>query len=331
MARPRVFISSTFYDLKHVRADIERFVSELGYDAVANERGHIPYGSQEALEEYCYKEVGMTDIVVSIIGGRFGSSSSQGGSISQVELKTAVKLSKQIYIFIDSDVHSELRTYKFNKDNEGVKYAHVDNVKIFEFIEEIEALKINNAIFSFKESSEIIEILREQFAGIFQQLLRVQSRQEEVRLVESLKSTSQSLEDVVKFLKTQNKKDGDLMAEILLPSHPLFSALAETLDVRHRIYFQNLEELDRYLKSLNFEDDIILTSSENVAWERARHVAVRVGGKTEPRMRIEELSVSRSLFSEQGDLKPMTQSAWSNDYIVFGRRLAKIEPDDIPF
>ena len=47
MARPRVFISSTFYDLKQVRSDLERFVKDMGYDPVRHERGHIPYGSKE--------------------------------------------------------------------------------------------------------------------------------------------------------------------------------------------------------------------------------------------------------------------------------------------
>jgi hypothetical protein len=29
MAKPRVFISSTFYDLRHLRADLERFIKEM--------------------------------------------------------------------------------------------------------------------------------------------------------------------------------------------------------------------------------------------------------------------------------------------------------------
>jgi hypothetical protein len=54
MARPRVFISSTFYDLKQVRSELERFVKEMGYEPVLNERGHIAYGKDEPLEEYWY-------------------------------------------------------------------------------------------------------------------------------------------------------------------------------------------------------------------------------------------------------------------------------------
>ncbi len=51
MARPRIFISSTFFDLRQVRADLDRFVKELGYDTVRNETGGIPYGKDQKLEE----------------------------------------------------------------------------------------------------------------------------------------------------------------------------------------------------------------------------------------------------------------------------------------
>ena len=43
MAKPRIFISSTFYDLRQVRADLNMFIDSLGYDSVRNEEGNIPY------------------------------------------------------------------------------------------------------------------------------------------------------------------------------------------------------------------------------------------------------------------------------------------------
>jgi len=55
MAKPRIFISSTFFDLKQVRSDIDRFIKDLGYEPVLNELGSIPYGKNDKLEEYCYK------------------------------------------------------------------------------------------------------------------------------------------------------------------------------------------------------------------------------------------------------------------------------------
>ena len=50
MARPRIFISSTFYDLKQVRSDIERVIRELGYEPVRHETGAVPYSKGERLD-----------------------------------------------------------------------------------------------------------------------------------------------------------------------------------------------------------------------------------------------------------------------------------------
>ena len=90
MAKPRIFISSTFYDLRQIRAELDMFIESLGYEPIRNEEGDIPYGKDEALEEYCYKEIKGIDVLISIIGGRFGSESKRNNSsISQIELRTA--------------------------------------------------------------------------------------------------------------------------------------------------------------------------------------------------------------------------------------------------
>lgn len=50
MAKPRIFISSTFYDLRQVRSDLYQFIESLGYEPIRNEEGDIPYGKEEELE-----------------------------------------------------------------------------------------------------------------------------------------------------------------------------------------------------------------------------------------------------------------------------------------
>ena len=141
MAKPRVFISSTYYDLKQTREDIASFLINLGYEPVRNEEGNIPYGKDEKLTEYCYKEIRNVDILVAIIGGRFGSLSEKDSpwSVSNEELRTALKNEKQVYIFIEKNVESEYGTYLENKDRE-IKYRYVDDVRIYQFIEEIKSL-----------------------------------------------------------------------------------------------------------------------------------------------------------------------------------------------
>jgi hypothetical protein len=55
MARPRIFISSTFYDMRTLRDDLDRFIRDHGYEPVRHERGHIPYGADEKPENYAYR------------------------------------------------------------------------------------------------------------------------------------------------------------------------------------------------------------------------------------------------------------------------------------
>jgi hypothetical protein len=90
---------------------LQRFVLSMGYEPVANEHGSVPYGSQERLEEYCYREIDTIDVLVSLVGSRFGTGSQhEPYSISQVELQTALKRGKQVYIFVDKAVLNEFST-----------------------------------------------------------------------------------------------------------------------------------------------------------------------------------------------------------------------------
>jgi hypothetical protein len=43
MAIPRVFISSTWYDLKYIRENLRYFVKTLGYEPVLSEEGSVFY------------------------------------------------------------------------------------------------------------------------------------------------------------------------------------------------------------------------------------------------------------------------------------------------
>ena len=144
------------------------------------------------MEEYCYKEIEHCDILVSIIGGRRGSSSSHDPySISQKELKTAIELGRPVYIFVEKSVSAEHKTYERNKEHQGIEYASVDDVDIFKFIDEVISLPINNPIAPFETSSDIVEYLQEQWSGLFQRLLRDDARRKEANLVDDLKGYCQ--------------------------------------------------------------------------------------------------------------------------------------------
>lgn len=77
MTKPRIFVSSTYYDLKHIRSNLETFIDNMGYDSILFEKGDIPYKSTAPLDISCYDEIDSCHMFILIIGGRYGSPSSE--------------------------------------------------------------------------------------------------------------------------------------------------------------------------------------------------------------------------------------------------------------
>ena len=330
MARPRIFISSTYYDLKSVRADLERYIRDRGFDPVLNERGQIPYGGDAALEEYCYEEIENCDILIAIIGGRFGSSSSHGSShgpysISQKELKTAITLGRPVYIFVEKSVFAEHKTYERNKNkNNNIEYVAVDNVSIYRFIDEVLSLPLNNPLAPFETSSDVIEYLQEQWSGLFQRLLREASRRKEVVLLEELKTTAKALEQLVSFLTKERRAGDQAIKGILLPNHPIFESIRRAARVPYRVFFTNRKEMNTWLKTRRYRQ---LELSEYDSDTRDSHEEW-VYDRTKPR---HLLKIAFEVFGEDGKLKIFTPDEWRND-LIMSREIEKDdENDDVPF
>lgn len=211
MARPRVFISSTYYDLKHVRASLEIFIEGLGFEPVLAEFGSIAYDPTQPLDESCYREAETADILVLIVGGRYGSiSSAQAGeekeqketeldSITRKEFTKAHDSDIPVFVLIENGVFSEYQTYLKNKEASNIRYAHVDSVQVFKFIEFVYSKQRNNPIQSFEKGSDIEGWLRDQWAGIFQDLLR---QKKDNKAISALSAQISQLEAVNATLKS---------------------------------------------------------------------------------------------------------------------------------
>ena len=303
MAKPRIFISSTFYDLRHVREDLERFIRELGYDSVRNETGSIPYGKESASETYAYQEVEHSDMIVSIIGGRYGTESQEeaGYSISQNELRRALERRIQVFIFVEQGVLHEYSTYKLNRNVKGVKFQFVDDVRVYEFIEKLNQLPQKNPIAPFQTSKDIIDFLRAQWAGLFQRFLREQSRIAEIEIVDEVKSVAGTLQQLVEYLTKERKNKDTAIQSILLSNHPAFRRFAQLTNTPYRVFFSELSELQKWLnarqwkqvKERNLDDDSIFE------WTREG----------------EYLKLTHPIFDEHERLKIFSEEEWSDDWL----------------
>lgn len=320
VARTRVFISSTFYDLKYIRADLELFVRELGYEPILNERGSIAYGSEEKLEEYAYQEVDLSDIVVCIIGGRYGTGSQQEPySISQMELRRAVENGKQVYIFVEKSVHAEYGTYLMNRTTADIKYRHVDNTAVYAFLEEVEALPKNNPMASFETSRDIIEYLKLQWSGLFQRFLSDHGRSSELNVLKSMQSTAETLDNLVQFLTTQTgDASSQPVQDILIASHPAFERLRSLLAVPYRVFFTTHDELAAWLPQRSFKPSVVDWDEPDV--EEWLRITV---GET-----YQYLHISTKLFGSDGKLLPMTSKEWNDELIWLETVEVKQDEDD---
>lgn len=216
MAKPKIFVSSTYYDLKHIRASLDLFIESLGFEPILSEKGDVAYAPDLPLDESCYKEVMNADVLVIIIGGRYGSQISSEKpldhfgsfsiyeSITRKELETALEKDTPVYILIEAGVFAEYETFKRNKTNDKINYAHVDSVNIFHLIETILALPNNNPVKSFEKFTDIENWLKDQWAGLFRELLQRMSNQKDLSSlnaqVDMLRETNSTLKNYLETI-----------------------------------------------------------------------------------------------------------------------------------
>ena len=245
MAKLRVFISSTYYDLKHVRSYVEDFISKMGYEATLSEKGKIAYDPSMALDQSCYQDAQASDILVLIVGGRYGSATSESEnrgkvsdfyeryeSVTRKEFETANTHDIPTYILVEKSVMSEYETFKKNRTNDTIEYAHVDSVNIFHFLDDILHKNRNNPLFQFEQPQEIESWLKEQWSGYFRTLLEKKSQNQQLnslsKQVNELNSINNSLQRYLE--EVIQKVIGEPAKDIIQKEHD--KLMNEKLDIQ---------------------------------------------------------------------------------------------------
>ena len=187
---PRIFVSSTYYDLKHVRERLEKFIDNYGFEPILFESDNVTYQHGKEIDHSAYYEVGLCHLMILIVGGRYGASSTPDKvieerkkydddyiSITRKEFETAIFKNIPVLIFIDKNVYGEYQTYKKNqdlidelnlaklrtKDVQKFTFANVDHVNVFKFIDVLRS----NPIKTFERVEEIENYIKAQLSGMF--------------------------------------------------------------------------------------------------------------------------------------------------------------------
>lgn len=230
MASPKVFISSTCYDLNVVRSQLRLFVLGLGYEPVMSEFMDVLYDPRIHTHTSCLKEIPNCDLVILIIGSRFGgkgvpesisqldfeklrelSKSSlvldnpDNLSITQLEILGALSEEVPIFPFVDSRVMHDHELYEKNKTSaiiDQIKFPSIEKPEtakfIFEFINFLRHRLRGNSVFSFSRYEDIEQTLKRQWASLYQRLLWEQRRSTaETRQIENMADQLESLKTAI--------------------------------------------------------------------------------------------------------------------------------------
>lgn len=268
MSELNVFVSSTCYDLSLLRSQLRSFIKEMGYNPIMSDYEDILYDPRAHTHTSCVDEVGNCDILILIIGSRFGGKASleslnkinfdelksesesesvdllkkkENLSITQLEVLTAIENSIPVYTFIEKRVWHDHLLYEKNKKSDIIEKIVFPSIEkqetakyIFNFINFIRLRTKNNNIFTFEKGQDIEEILKKQWANYFQRLLREQRFTESER--KRLDVLSERFEDLkMAILSSINDDDQRDIARGTIRFRRLFDFLLSfrTIDLTY--------------------------------------------------------------------------------------------------
>ena len=224
MAVPKVFVSSTCYDFAIARERIRHFLVLLGYEPIMSEYSDVLYDPRKHTHTSCVQEIPNSDMVIVLIGSRFGGSaipealkhidseklfnssfdvtsleSAETMSVTQLEVLKAIESSIPVFAFVEEKVKHNYELYRKNVELvDTISFPSIDKPEtakyIFEFIYMLEQRSEGNAVVSFTSIEDIEHHLRKQWAGLFQRLLQEQriGKAEEKRVM----ALSEQLDDL---------------------------------------------------------------------------------------------------------------------------------------
>lgn len=129
MATPRVFISSTCYDLQEIRFQLRAFILSMGYDPVMSDFGDIFYEIGEHVQDSCCHEIERCNMFILVIGNSYGSlyhsqaiGQNYPDSITLQEFRKALEIRIPKFILVNRFVQHDYENYLRSLDEKYSDY-----------------------------------------------------------------------------------------------------------------------------------------------------------------------------------------------------------------
>ncbi|MGL1956961.1 MAG: DUF4062 domain-containing protein [Colwellia sp.] len=173
-SKTSMFISSTCYDLSQVRADLGNFAESMGFEPIMSEKNSFPINPSEDTLNNCLANIkNRADIFVLVVGGRYGSLTENGKSITNMEYMEACFKGIPKYVFVQESI---LNVFPLWKDNPNGDFSSVvDNPKLFEFVAELRESG-NTWVFPFSNAQDITSTLRQQISYLLAESLEYRDK-----------------------------------------------------------------------------------------------------------------------------------------------------------
>lgn len=157
-------ISSTIQDFKDARKILKEILTTAGYKVLISEDGSIIADPNEETYENCFKAIEQSDIVIFLIGSRYGSlyDESSGVSITRQEYRHAKALGRQRFMFVDSGVWAARSVYRAYK-KKGLPFVEspvVSDSRVVDFIDEVDEER--KWIHQFEDVSDLVQQVKQQ-------------------------------------------------------------------------------------------------------------------------------------------------------------------------
>lgn len=295
MAQPRIFISSTCYDLQEIRFQLRTFIEDFGFIPVMSEFGDIFFDYQKHIQDSCKDEIEKSQLFILIVGNNFGSIyykqkdlKSVPDSVTMQEYRKAIESDIYKHIFINKFVDYDYKNFQksLNKyiashlEKNDIDEAQLDDTLttlkndfnnsypfpqesykfIFNFLDIVYSLKTNNAIITYESFEDIKDSLRKQWAGFMYDSL-TKSKSVSVNLVQTIGEKITRVENQIRLLA-----EGQISKQS--------GASKITFDISKLAQELNLAEFTKIKKEVHIMLDRLLEVEIN-PFERHERIKIR--------------------------------------------------------